>query len=713
MVLIESKFSRNNLNSQRNQTESQKNSSSDSESGNDGQATINLYGLENQVRIQILSPKGKSKVSNSICCVVDVSGSMGSRAVTKQSGGNSELGYSVLDIVKHSLNTIVQNLDEGDEFSMVTFSDNSKLVCNYQQMTESNIKSSVDLINQCQPDASTNIWAGIEQGLEQMQNDSNKNKNQQLIVLTDGQPNVNPPRGILTTLNNFYNKNIISPKPSINTFGFGYYLDSHLLFNIAQDCQGIYSFIPDSSFVGTIFTNSIASMQSTFATNAVLVFKPLNKNAQLNLSQIKSNFKTYLNKEGEYIVELGNLFFDQSKDIIFQQDLHSELLRDFSVEVKYYTKDTNNFQLSHRMHKAEQIHNANKLEFEQEALRLEVVKTVQQCKDSSQKSQKLVEDTINLLKASQFREDEYIQNLCKDMEDQVKQAVSRDDYFTKWGCHYLPSLAMAHNHKICTNFKDPGVQGYGGNLFNKQRDQIEKIVMSIDPPKPSYRSSGNVQINSALYTSYYYDPNNPCFEGNSEVKMANGTIKKVKEIKKGDEVFCPNTGKAEKVKCVIETEVKENLTQLVRLGKGLLITPYHPVRIQGKWLFPTDIAPTKMAQCSSVYSFLLESGHSMMINDIECVTFAHGFQEDKVKHEYFGTNKVSRDLMWMKGYFKGHVKLQNSPSIRDQATGLVVGLRSNRQWISKIQDLKYSSLSNIKQMSLNKLLQISKKLIKI
>ncbi|KAL4453933.1 hypothetical protein ABPG74_003816 [Tetrahymena malaccensis] len=637
---------------------------------------------------------------------------MGSLAVTKQSQSNSELGYSVLDIVKHSLNTIVQNLDEGDQFSMVTFSDKSKLVCNYDQMTQSSKKDSIDLINKCYPTGSTNLWAGIELGLQQME-DTNRNKNQQLIVLTDGQPNCDPPRGILPTLDSFYNKKLIAPKPSINTFGFGYYLDSQMLYQIAQGSQGIYSFIPDSSFVGTVFTNTIASMQSIFANNAVLVFKPLNGQARLNLSQIKSGFKTYQNNKGEYIVELGNLFFDQSKDIIFQQDLHSELLRDFSVEVKYYSKDIQNSQISMHTQISDQIHNANKLEFAQEALRLEVVKTLQLCKNSSQESQKQVDDTINQLKTSQFRENEYIQNLCKDLEDQVKQAVSREDYFQKWGCHYLPSLSMAHNHKICTNFKDPGVQGYGGDLFNKQRDQIEKIVMSIDPPTPSYKSSSNVQITSSLFTSHYYDPNNPCFEGNSEVKMADGTIKKVKEIKKGDEIYCPNTGKAEKVKCVIETEVKENLIQLVRLGQGLLITPYHPVRIQGKWLFPKDIAPLKIAQCPSVYSFLLESGHSMMINGIECVTFAHGFQEEKVKHEYFGTNKVSRDLMWMKGYFRGHIKLQNSPSIRDDITGLVIGLRSNRQWIQKFQDFRYLSLANLNRSSLSKLLQLSKKLIKL
>jgi hypothetical protein len=36
--------------------------------------------------------------------------------------------------------------------------------------------------------------------------------------------------------------------------------------------------------------------------------------------------------------------------------------------------------------------------------------------------------------------DPYIIDLLKDLMDQVRQAFSRDDWFTKWGVHYLPSL---------------------------------------------------------------------------------------------------------------------------------------------------------------------------------------------------------------------------------------------------------------------------------
>jgi hypothetical protein len=54
----------------------------------------------------------------------------------------------------------------------------------------------------------------------------------------------------------------------VNTFGFGYELDSKLLEDIAiMGNSGSYAFIPDGSFVGTIFVNAITTILTTIATN--------------------------------------------------------------------------------------------------------------------------------------------------------------------------------------------------------------------------------------------------------------------------------------------------------------------------------------------------------------------------------------------------------------------------------------------------------------
>lgn len=39
--------------------------------------------------------------------------------------------------------------------------------------------------------------------------------------------------------------------------------------------------------------------------------------------------------------------------------------------------------------------------------------------------------------------------------------------------------------QVCTNFKDPLLQFYGGQLFEKYQNQMDTIFIKMAPPKPS------------------------------------------------------------------------------------------------------------------------------------------------------------------------------------------------------------------------------------
>ena len=43
--------------------------------------------------------------------------------------------------------------------------------------------------------------------------------------------------------------------------------------------------------------------------------------------------------------------------------------------------------------------------------------------------------------------DEYINDLVKDLNGQVQEAISREDWFNKWGVHFLPSLTRKFNQE--------------------------------------------------------------------------------------------------------------------------------------------------------------------------------------------------------------------------------------------------------------------------
>mmetsp|Transcript_84192 Transcript_84192/g.158472 ORF Transcript_84192/g.158472 Transcript_84192/m.158472 type:complete len:92 (-) Transcript_84192:54-329(-) len=86
---------------------------------------------------------------------------------------------------------------------------------------------------------------------------------------------------------------------------------------------------------------------------------------------------------------------------------------------------------------------------------------------------------------------------------QCTEALSRRDWFSKWGVHYLPSIMFAHRLQQCNNFKDPGVQCYGGKLFQEIRDDADDVFNNLPAPKPSIRRSHAAPVSMAAYNNCY------------------------------------------------------------------------------------------------------------------------------------------------------------------------------------------------------------------
>ena len=153
--------------------------------------------------------------------------------------------------------------------------------------------------------------------------------------------------------------------------------------------------------------------------------------------------------------------------------------------------------------------------------------------------------------------------------------------------------------------------------------------------------------------SVYNDRNAGCIHGDCLVAMADGTHKKVKDIRKGDRVLTSLSHSHSsshvcigEIECVVEYEVnspwiKDNMNHsdrkynntacasitLAYFDTGLIITPWHPVRYSptchhnndwsnnrfkpppssGKWMFPQHIAHTlKSTACDKVYNFVVK-----------------------------------------------------------------------------------------------------------
>jgi len=275
-----------------------------------------------------------------------------------------------------------------------------------------------------------------------------------------------------------------------------------------------------------------------------------------------------------------------------------------------------------------------------------------------------------------------LSSLLVDVNGQYAEAISRPDWWTRWGRHYLRSLRCAHAQQRCNNFKDPGVQLYGGSLFAQLRDETDKLFLTLPPPTPSLQRRG-AYLHRAFGMNVFNNSYAPCFRGDSGVRMSDGRIVALRDLHRGDIVAVPGTENVAVVRCLVRTACAGGVARLVSLPDGgPLVTPWHPVRpldSGGAWTFPSDIAaPSPDMQCEALYSFVLEGGHSMVMDGWECIAWGHDIFDDSVAyHPFFGCDAVLAALAELPGWDEGFVELAGCT--RDPGTGLVNGLRPANQ----------------------------------
>jgi hypothetical protein len=303
--------------------------------------------------------------------------------------------------------------------------------------------------------------------------------------------------------------------------------------------------------------------------------------------------------------------------------------------------------------------------------------------------------------------------LLRDVEGQALLAVGRGDYFNKWGTHYLPSLAAAHALQTCNNFKDPGVQGYGGALFAQLRDEADEAFKTLPPP-PVVRHApppvappgvapggsgggyGAAAMSAADLMARYMDPNGGCFDADARVAVPGGddATRRAGDVRRGDLVLTP-AGPAT-VQMVLHTYLRPGV-DLVRIAgaegrSSLTLTPYHPVRVgggggggrgEGGWAFPTSLPPSLATRLTVpgpepflVVDFVLDVGHAVVVNGVPCITLAHGVEEDAdgvAAHPFFGTQACVHALGRLKGAADGLVVIGPKGGVmREAVSGLIV-----------------------------------------
>jgi len=256
-------------------------------------------------------------------------------------------------------------------------------------------------------------------------------------------------------------------------------------------------------------------------------------------------------------------------------------------------------------------------------------------------------------------------------------SLSRNDWFNRWGKHFLPSIQRAHVLQQCTNFKDPGMQHYGGELFRDVRDVADDRFNELPPPTPSIQRA-SVQMSAAptFSMSAFNNAAGPCF-ATGLVLLASGERREVSEIGAGD--ILASGSEAVTVDRVLETRFDgDQVAELVDLGGGALVTPWHPVRrADGSWQFPIDLKPTVNVHVPAVYSFFLKQGSTYEVGGWETVALGHELTDPVVSHPFFAKSALVAQALDALPNTDGRVILNAGACLLRDQDGLVCGFRSS------------------------------------
>jgi hypothetical protein len=553
---------------------------------------------------------------------IDVSGSMSEDASIVSANGRERDGLTRLDLVKHSIRTIIASLSAHDELCIVTFNNRAERKLPMTKMTAANKADAIERVRQLRADGGTNLWEGIRESVCAFsRGGSENNYNDYILVLTDGASNDDPPRGIVPTLNSFLSSDASSFTGTIHTFGFSNQVQSKLLFNISQLGHGLFAFIPDGSMIGTIFVNFLSTALTCYAQHNVH----------------------------------GIIAIDQPRNVLTRAN---------------NLRETTIFQIEPNDSDEVRLQNARTL----------FIDTIT---DALQRGTPLSSTALDRLASCGI--EHFARDVRSDVDGEGQLTLANQStYFSTWGQHYMYSWIRAHQLEMCLNFRDPSMQKYGGPMFQRVRTAVETLFISLPPPEPT-RSQHHYygqqqQQQQPIAMSNYYDQTGSCFGGNCLVNMADGRSKRVRDLQQGDVL---SNGSI--VRCLIQTVSTFDVIRFDRgTTDELVITAWHPIRRSSdcrdggdnedggnNWQFPIYAEGGQQHRVLEVFNLLLQGEHHFVtIGKRDVVTLGHGYLDNEVvRHAYFGTERVVEDLAKIDGFHEGRIVITNFCFQKNKETG--------------------------------------------
>jgi uncharacterized protein YegL len=228
-----------------------------------------------------------------LVCVLDVSGSMDGHKIQQ---------------VQDSVRFIISQAQPQDRLAIVTFNSDAARPLGLRCMHEEGKDAAKTAVVQLQAGGGTSISAGLDLGLQVMEQRRQRNKVSAILLLTDGQDGST--RAVVPQLLQRAERANVA----IYAFGYGADHDSALLTLIAEQARTPFSFVEDSGDQAReAFAGAVGGLNSVIAQEVKLRLK-----CAVELKELHTPFSTERPSDSEAVVSIADLFAGERRDVLVE-----------------------------------------------------------------------------------------------------------------------------------------------------------------------------------------------------------------------------------------------------------------------------------------------------------------------------------------------------------------------------------------------------------
>jgi Ca-activated chloride channel family protein len=236
--------------------------------------------------------RGKRPAIN-LALVIDTSGSMEGDAI---------------DHARTAALAIVDELERGDQLSVVVFHSVTEVLLPSTKLTSSNRDEVKASIARMKAHGTTDMAGGLTNAIQQAYAGRRDDGVNRIVLLSDGIPN--DETQILQLAQNARNSGL-----AITALGLGLDYNETLLASVAQTSGGKFHYIDDSRKVAKVFRNEVLRLERVVARNATVTFVP---GPGVTIDEVVGQQAQPLGVNRSMLVHLGDISEGDARELVLR-----------------------------------------------------------------------------------------------------------------------------------------------------------------------------------------------------------------------------------------------------------------------------------------------------------------------------------------------------------------------------------------------------------